>query len=227
MRTRARIETGSHDPASFRAALLEVPEHARDAWFDLVLGLHELPDDGDDLPRDCVPYLPCSVDSILRALDHAPIAETDVFVDLGAGLGRAATLVHLLTGARAVGLEIQRSLTRVSRDLLRRFPALRLAIVEGDATELAGHLPFGDVFFLYCPFGGARLARTLACLQPLARTRMLRIYSVDLPLPELPWLTLQCEAGNVTVHRTRLHDESLTDCVRRNAQSLARIGDCV
>src|SRR4029078_9775031 len=101
------LERGQHDPSMFRAALLRVPPTERDAWLDLVLRLGELPDDGPALPRDCVPYLPCPVDALLRIVDQAPVRASDVFVDVGSGLGRAAALVHLLTGAATIGLEIQ------------------------------------------------------------------------------------------------------------------------
>ena len=51
----------------------------------------------------------------------------------------------------------------------------------------------GSVFFFYCPFSGARLAKVLDDLEPIARTRQLRICCVDLSLPPRPWLTR--EAG--------------------------------
>src|SRR3954463_7854907 len=90
------IQRGRSDPALFRAALLDVPAHARDACVDSALGLAELPPDGPELPAGCVPYLPCSVDALLRVVQHAPVRATDVFVDVGSGVGRAAVLVHLL-----------------------------------------------------------------------------------------------------------------------------------
>src|SRR5262245_51666960 len=98
---RRSIERGLHDPSLFRAALLDVPVGDRDAWVDLVLGLGELPGDGPALPPGGVPYLPCSVDVLLRVIDEAPVRSTDVFVDVGGGPGRAITFVHLLTGAGA------------------------------------------------------------------------------------------------------------------------------
>src|SRR5215468_8063758 len=71
-RVRSLIERGQQDPSTFRAALLSVPPTERDAWLDLVFGLGELPDDGPELPRDCDPYLPCSVDALLRMVEQAP-----------------------------------------------------------------------------------------------------------------------------------------------------------
>jgi hypothetical protein len=116
------------------------------------------------------------------------VGPADVFVDVGSGVGRAATLVHLLTGAGAIGLEIQTALVHAARDLARRLPVSRVSTVQGDAAELVGYITIGSVFFLYCPFSGDRLARVLAGLESVARTRTIRVCCVDLPLPPCPWL---------------------------------------
>jgi SAM-dependent methyltransferase len=206
---RALIERGQQDPSTFRAALLRVPSAERDAWVDLVFGLGEIPDDGPELPRGCAPYLPCPVDAVLRMVEQAPVRASDVFVDVGAGLGRAAALVHLLTGAAAVGLEIQPGLVHGARDLAARLLTSRVSCVEGDAAKLAGFITIGSVFFLYCPFSGARLAKMLADLEPIARTRMIRVCCVDLPLPQCPWLTLEPQlSGDLAIHRSTLHEEA-------------------
>ena len=189
-RMRERITSAPPTPAVFRAALLEVPPAERDAWVDLVLGLESIPDDGPELPRGCVPYVPCGVDALLRVVEHAGVGVSDVFVDIGAGVGRAAVLVHLSSGASAIGLEIQPALVRVGRAVIARFPALRVALIEGDAAVLTRSIADGTVFFLYCPFSGARLETVLDDLEAIARTRQIRVCCVDLPLPPRPWLTL-------------------------------------
>jgi len=190
---RRSIERGLHDPETFRAALLGMPVGDRDAWVDLVLGIDDLPGDGPALPAGGVPYLPCSVEVLLRVVDETPIRPTDVFVDVGAGPGRAIALVHLLTGARAVGIEVQPQLVRAARGLAAGLGLSRVRCIEGDAAAVAGVLVEGSVFFFFCPFSGARLAKVLDDLEPIARTRQLRICCVDLPLPPRPWLTR--EAG--------------------------------
>jgi SAM-dependent methyltransferase len=123
-------------------------------------------------------------------VEQASVRASDVFVDVGSGLGRAAALVHLLTGARAIGLEIQPALVAAARALAARLSLTELSFVEGDAIENAPALDPGSVFFLYCPFSGARLDRLLTCLEPIARARPIRICCVDLPLPPRDWLTL-------------------------------------
>ena len=187
---RSRIADSQAKPDEVRTALTSVPATDRDAWLDLVLGIDALPDDGPELPRGCVPYLPCSVDALLRVVEHAGIETSDVFVDVGSGLGRAAALVHLLTGAAAIGLEVQPALVVAARALTTRLNLSRLTFVEGDAAAGAGAIALGSVFFLYCPFSGERLDKLLAALEPLARARPIRVCCVDLPLPPRPWLTL-------------------------------------
>lgn len=202
------VQTGLA-PAEFRTALLGVAPAERDAWLDLVFGLDAIPEDGPDLPRGCVPYLPCSVDALLRLVDHAGVHASDVFVDVGAGVGRAAALVHLLTGAPAIGIEIQRALVLASQDLTARLNVSRCAQVEGDAAQLAGLITIGSVFFLYCPFSGERLEQVLDGLEAIARTRPIRVCCVDLPPLARPWLTPASPlADDLVVYRSTLHEDT-------------------
>jgi SAM-dependent methyltransferase len=210
LKARSSIEHGYHDASSFRASLLSVPASARDAWLDLVLGISELPDDGPELPRGCVPYLPCSVDALLRLIDHAGVQGSDVFVDIGSGLGRATAFVHLLTRASAIGLEIQPALAHAARDLAARLRLSRIPCIEGDAAELAGRMTIGTVFFLYCPFGAERLLSVLEQLKAIACLRMVRVCCVDLPLPPCAWLEPDpLVAGDLAVYRSVLHPRSI------------------
>lgn len=177
----------------FRDALLAIAPAARDAWLDDTLGTNDLPAD-DVLPRGCVPYLPCPVDATLRAIEHAAITADDIVVDIGAGIGRAAALLHLATGATVVGLEIQPRLVTAARALATRLAA-PLSFLEGDAAD---GVPRGDVYFLYCPFSGDRLLGLLAQLETM---RPVRICCVDLPLPARPWLERVHADRDLAVYR--------------------------
>ncbi|HLK90660.1 MAG TPA: hypothetical protein VKZ18_12235 [Polyangia bacterium] len=201
---RRTIERGLHEPSAFRAALLEVPACDREAWADLVLGLDDLPGDGPALPPGGVPYLPCSVEVLLRVVDEARVRPTDVFVDVGAGAGRAMALVHLLTGAGAMGLEIQPELARAGQRLADRLGLTRVRCIEGDAAAVAAFMVTGSVFFFNCPFSGARLAKVLDDLEPIARTRELRLCCVCLPLPPRAWLAREPGPdGELEIYRSR------------------------
>jgi SAM-dependent methyltransferase len=198
-----RVGAGCVDREELRRALASVPPTVRDAWLDLVLGLGELPDDGPELPRDCVPYLPCPADVLVRMVDEASIRDTDVFVDVGAGVGRAAACVNLLTGAAVIGIEIQPRLARAARELTERLRLSRAPrIIEGDAADLTGRLATGTVFFLYCPFGAGQLATWLEAVEPIARAKPTRICCVDLTLPPRPWLTQVSIAGELAIYRS-------------------------
>ena len=110
---------------------------------DRALAIGPIPDDGPELPRGCVPYLPCPVDPLLRLVEHARVQASDVFVDVGSGLGRAAALVHLMTGARAIGLEIQPALVAAARDMTARLRLPDVTFVEGDAVQSTAALSAG------------------------------------------------------------------------------------
>jgi SAM-dependent methyltransferase len=204
-RDRSPIAHGLRDPSLFRAALAGIPPVERDAWVDRALGLGELPDDGPELPSGCVPYLPCSVDVLLRLVEQAPVRASDVFVDVGSGVGRATALVHLLTGATAVGLEVQPALVTTARALATRLNLSGVSFVAGDAVQLTTALGSGSVFLLYCPFSGERLVKLLAQLESVARTRTIRVCCVDLPLPPCSWLTPAPPlSGDLAIYRSTL-----------------------
>lgn len=201
---RSRIERGEHDREAFRAALSRIPPPDRDAWWDRVLGLGELSEDAADLPRGCVPYFPSSVDVLLRLVERARVTSSDVFIDVGAGVGRAAVLVHLLTGASVIGIEVQSRLVCAAREMAERLALARVAYVEGDAATQPATLAMGTVFFLYCPFSGDRLTSVVGDLDALARTRPIRVCCLDLPLPACGSLVREpSPAPDLAVYRSR------------------------
>jgi len=194
-------------PASFRARLADVPARDRDAWLDLLWDSGDIPEDDPRLPRGCVPYLPCPVETVVDALLHAAVTPDDVFVDVGSGLGRAAVLAHLFTGAGCIGLEIQPDLVQAARERAARLNLDRVGFIEGDAADLIGHVTVGTVFFLYCPFGGERLDRVLDELERIAQLRPIRICGVGLARLDRPWLTpVPSTPVDLDVYRSTGHE---------------------
>ncbi len=192
-------------PATFRAALTGIRAEDRDAWVDLLLDIDELPEDDPLLPRGCVPYLPCSVATVLEAVQQAAVTSDDVFVDVGAGLGRAVVLTHLLTGAECIGLEIQPGLVRAARERAASLNLSRVRFVEGDAVDLIRSITLGTVFFLYCPFDQDRLDRVLGDLEHIARTRPIRVCCVGIPPLDRPWLApVPTTSVDLAVYRSTL-----------------------
>jgi len=187
-------------PAELGRLLSSVPPAERDPWVDLVLDFRELPDD-EALPHGCVPYLPCPVAALRTALELASVSSDDVFVDVGAGVGRTLMLAHLLTGAGCVGIEVQPRLARTARAHAAWLRLPRVQVIHGDARRYLRFLTTGTVFFLYCPFGGERLRHALHDLRRHARTRTIHVCCVDLPLDE-PWLHSVGAEGRVEVYRS-------------------------
>jgi hypothetical protein len=181
---RARIVDGTLRGTALLEVLLAIPSAERDAWIDLVLGIPPPPPDRD-LPHGAVPYLPAGVDEIIALVREAPVRASDELVDLGAGLGRVLVLVHLLSGARTHGIEIQPHLVDRARATCAE---LRLWAVTIEQANAAEHALDGSVFFLYAPFNGEMLAQVVRRLEEVARRRRIIIGTVDLELHDTPWL---------------------------------------
>jgi len=182
---RAELEAGALRGSALRELLLSIPFADRDVWVDELLGIEELPPDVPDLPRGSVPYLPSGVDEILAMVREVPVEPDDELVDLGSGLGRVVVLAHLLSGARASGVEIQEPLVQSAR---ARCAALALSAVSFVHADAADAELDGSIFFLYAPFTGETLARVLARLEEIARRRPVVVCAVALELHDVPWL---------------------------------------
>lgn len=168
-------------------------------------GIDEIPPDDPDLPRGCVPYLPCPVTSVLDAVDQADVTSDDVFVDVGAGLGRAALLAHLKTGARCIGLEVQPALVRAAQGRADSMSLSRMRFLQGDAADSVSFITTGTVFFLYCPFSVSRLRRFLEGLEQVARAQAIRVCCVDMPPLEAAWLArMPSTSPSVDVYRSKV-----------------------
>jgi hypothetical protein len=142
-----------------------------------------------------VPYLPSGVAEIVAMVNDAPLRPNDDFVDLGAGLGRVVMLVHLLSGARCRGVEIQEPLVRGAR---ARSAALGIEVsfAHADAAEIELD---GSVFYLYAPFNGAMLTRVVRRLESVARRRPIVVGTVGLELRDVPWLSRRDGSSSVSL----------------------------
>ena len=177
-RDRDGLRKGLLRGRALREALEARSAADRDAWIDRVLELGEIPDDGPELPRGGVPYLPAGVDEILEVIDVAAVAASDRVIDLGAGVGRLAMLVHALTGASVRGVEVQSALVRQAQERLDALGLDGVSVEHGDARTFALE---ADVLVLYAPFSGPLLAEVLARIAALSPAP--RVVTIDLVLP--------------------------------------------
>jgi precorrin-6B methylase 2 len=181
---RSAIASGAMHGDAFMKELVSVPRRDRDVWVDALLGLELPPPEDPNLPRGSVFYLPCGVEEILAMVIDAPLREGDRFVDLGAGLGRVVILAHLLTGARAHGVEIQAALTHAANALR---DALNLSRVTFEHENAANVALDGSHFFLYAPFNGEMLLAVLRRIEEVARRKRIVVCTVALEL-DVKWL---------------------------------------
>lgn len=161
----------------------DVSPEDRDTFVDEMLGIDHIPSDSE-LPRGGTPYLPCGVDEIMRMVRDVPLSANDVLVDLGSGIGRVAILAHLLSGARCGGIEIQRQLVAVGRELVDTLKLPEVAFAVGNALDMPLD---ANIYFMYSPFNGETLRSMLGRLEELARTRPIVVCTVDMEL-HAPWL---------------------------------------
>jgi len=188
---RAAVIAGRLRGDALREVILAVPPTRREAWVDVLLGLPQAPPD-EALPRGGVPYLPAGVDEVLTVLAGVPVGPTDVFVDVGSGLGRVALLAHLLTGARAHGIEIQTGLTRSARRAAAELGLSEVSFQRADASDVAFE---GTVFFLYSPLTGEALRRVLIALRDLADRQPIVLATVGFSLDHERWLARRTQVA--------------------------------
>lgn len=182
---RVQLSAGALRGEPLLARLLARDDSERDEWIELLLGIRELGPRAPSPERELIGYQPSGVGALLRLIDDVPISARDELVDVGSGLGKVTMLVHLLTGARCVGLERDGALLARARE---RAAVLRLDGVQyvlGDARELA--LP-GTVYFMYAPVTGGALTRVLVQLEAATRGRRAVVCTLGLDLAHVPWL---------------------------------------
>jgi precorrin-6B methylase 2 len=149
-----------------------------------------------------MPYMPSAISQSVRAVLDVPITQHDVFVDLGAGLGKVTMIVHLLTGARSRGVELQSALVREASSQARELALDGVSFAEGDALE--ADVDDATVVFLYLPFTGDVLARVLQRLETVARRRQLVLCALGLDL-RADWIAARpTEEFWLTIYDTRI-----------------------
>jgi hypothetical protein len=186
-RERARIREGGLRGAELLAWLAARAPAQRDLALEQLLGIASRPLVKATLDADLVDYIPSGIAPIVRAVLDVPIVADDVFVDLGAGLGKVAMAVNLLSGARAHGVELQPELVTRALAGAADLGLDSVSFQQSDARD--ADLSRATVVFLYLPFTGATLAAVMARLSAVARRRALVVCTLGLDLRAFDWLT--------------------------------------
>ena len=125
---------------------------------------------------EMVPYQPTPVRHILHLIAATALAEGDVFVDLGSGLGHVPLLVSMLTGVRSLGIEVQAAYVASAQECAQSLHLRRVRFIAQDART--ADLSRGSVFYLYSPFSGSILTDVLSALRMESTRRPIKICSL-------------------------------------------------
>ncbi len=173
-------------------------------------GDHRLDSEGLGGP-DHHDHSPSSVPDLRRALRLVRGApERHVFLDFGAGRGRAALMAATLPFRRVIGVELSPRLVEVARrNLERARPHLRcreVEFVEASADRYAIP-PDVTIAYFYNPFGGEVLARVIENLRGslLAAPRPLAILFAtperfERAITGAPWIRARAEFTGLRRH---------------------------
>jgi SAM-dependent methyltransferase len=148
---------------------------ALDALVDGALRLNEIPAPTRVPEREMIHLEPTPARVVLEMVDRVPWRPEDVFYDIGSGLGQVPILVHLLTGVRAVGVEIEPAYCRVARKEADKLGLAGVSFVESDAR--AADYGQGTVFYLFTPFVGEMLQAVLDRLEAQVAGRAVTLCS--------------------------------------------------
>ncbi|WP_164016969.1 methyltransferase domain-containing protein [Pyxidicoccus trucidator] len=182
---RAAVRRGSLRGPALAALLESLPVFERDAWVERLLGIDTVPLTPHTRHGELIGHHASGVGALLQLLRDVPVRATDVFVDLGSGLGKATLLTHLLTGATVVGLEHEPALVDAARQRATDLGLTGVTYVLGDARA---SVPEGTVYYLYLPFTGAALEAAMARLEAASRGREVVVCTLGLDLARWPWL---------------------------------------
>lgn len=199
---RSAIHRGALTGAALRHYLDDFTAYTpqtRDGVYLSYDGLDLLLDGIFDLKAAPTPTLTPTVDMVhceetparvlLDLIDHIDFTPTDVFYDLGAGMGQVVMLVHLLTGVKAKGVEIEPAFCAFAQQQAQALGLDGVTFINRDA-RLADYQD-GTLFFMFTPFRGQLLQTVLARLHHEAQQRIIRLCTFGSCSPrvaEQPWL---------------------------------------
>jgi hypothetical protein len=112
---------------------------------------------------------------ILELIKRADFKSTDVFFDIGSGLGQISILVNLLTGVTAKGIEFEPAFCSYANDCAAGLNLTKVKFIYADARY--ADYSTGTVFFMYTPFEGKMLQDVLQKLSREAEKRMIKLFT--------------------------------------------------
>jgi hypothetical protein len=158
------------------------------------LGGRKMPVPTLELATEMVEFYKTPANVVVELVERVGFGPGDVFVDLGAGLGQVVMLVHLLTGVRALGIEIEPAYCAYARRCANRLGLAGVSFVAADAR--VADLSAGTVFFLFTPFKGIMFSEVMERVRAVASSRAIRVVGYgpcSAEIARLGWLRREGE----------------------------------
>jgi hypothetical protein len=181
--------------------------HASDESYDyldtLLSGVLQLREPTEDVAApgpEMVFYQPTPARHIFDMLARVQLRESDVLIDLGAGMGHVPLLAATYTKAQCIGIELEHAYVVSAQQCADALNLSNLRFIAEDVR--AADFSMGTVFYLYTPFTGAIWRNVLDRLEQEAATRPIQLCSLG-PCTSLMAAERWLEAAG-DVHASRI-----------------------
>lgn len=188
--------------------------------------LFRAPTEGDLPPpqAESVGYQPLPWTLVRKALDGLALGPDDVFLDYGAGMGRALLMAARRGPRRVIGVELLETLVEGARHNMKTAARRLRCPVEVHVGDASTWVVPDDVtaVYLFNPFFGATMEQTLARLRESLERRPRRLKVLYARVSAEPDLFVTCSWLRLERHVDPGVFRALTIGVYASAESLAR-----
>jgi len=146
-----------------------------DVFINGLLFNNSLPEATMKQEKETVFYQQTPARIILELAECTGLKESDVFFDIGSGLGLVTILINLISGATVRGVEYEPAYINYAQTCVQQLKLNNIEFINADARN--ADYSKGTVFFMYTPFMGNMLQEMLDILQAEAQKRAIRIFT--------------------------------------------------
>ncbi|WP_374948864.1 class I SAM-dependent methyltransferase [Mucilaginibacter sp.] len=167
-----------------------------DLFVNRLLPASDWPAQSIDLEPEMVYYQKTPARVVFEMAQQCGLITTDVFFDIGCGLGQVAILISLLTGAQVKGIEIDPAFCAYSVACAGQLNLNNIEFLTTDARD--ADYTQGTCFFMYSPFTGVMLDSVLERIRRQTADRQIRVITYGpctAQVARQSWLTMV--SGNV------------------------------
>jgi hypothetical protein len=161
----------------------EIGYDSLDMFINGLLLIQAVPTETKAREPEMVSYQQTPARIIFELVEKAYLTGEDVFYDLGSGLGQVPTLVNLLTGATARGVEFEPAYCDYARVCAADLNLSGVEFINADART--ANYSEGTVFFMYTPFEGSILQEVLEKLRGESGRRRIRLFTYGPCTPQV------------------------------------------